>query len=149
MSATVFPSRLAGLSYFHAWLWKQMQARGLVFPSRLAGLSYFHNASGLRELLPDRVFPSRLAGLSYFHQIANAHRPPTVSIACCGFHPVWRDYPISTKRLGGVHENFGQKVSIPSGGIILFPPATEEGVTVGGTDVSIPSGGIILFPLAG
>ena len=48
--------------------------------------------------LPRIGFPSRLAGLSYFHHhvpgYAGRHPPP-------GFHPVWRDYPISTSLLVG------------------------------------------------
>ena len=65
------------------------------FPSRLAGLSYFHSRGqsgrrGLRLL----EFPSRLAGLSYFHQKALELRG--FSVKFLGFHPVWRDYPIST-----------------------------------------------------
>ena len=89
------------------------------------------------------------------------------------FHPVWRDYPISTcqvhpqwcpadgrfpSRLAGLsyfHQVQGRGrarprgVSIPSGGIILFPPQVQviEKV-IKETVVSIPSGGIILFPLA-
>ncbi len=38
-------------------------------------------------------FPSRLAGLSYFH-LLTADRASATSDE--GFHPVWRDYPIST-----------------------------------------------------
>ena len=37
------------------------------FPSRLAGLSYFHEATEFTLGRSVRMFPSRLAGLSYFH----------------------------------------------------------------------------------
>ena len=75
------------------------------------------------------LFPSRLAGLSYFHLAALF----TLFLAVPGFHPVWRDYPIST--LDFVEKATGKfvKVSIPSGGIILFPLGDGHDVFAEGT----------------
>ena len=114
-----------------------------------------------------RGFPSRLAGLSYFHLIYG--HPTRDRVRYC-FHPVWRDYPISTKGGGWFEFAVTINVSIPSGGIILFPHELTRIYTspqtgfhpvwrdypiststlhlrLAVTDpVSIPSGGIILFP---
>ena len=65
------------------------------------------------------------------------------------FHPVWRDYPISTRDVSESGDGqWPSLVSIPSGGIILFPPVVISVRQTAQRLVSIPSGGIILFPLA-
>ena len=66
-------------------------------------------------------FPSRLAGLSYFHF---GPQRCFLSPVPSSFHPVWRDYPISTTTWYGLWTE-QKSVSIPSGGIILFPLAAS------------------------
>ena len=130
-------------------------------------------STGLSGLDPTQVE----AVLASFHPVwrdypistnGSRHR---VERRCTSFHPVWRDYPISTVVEAAVVDKVG-RVSIPSGGIILFPPL-ETAVVPGNEEaqfpsrlaglsyfhpleeletlaaegyVSIPSGGIILFP---
>ncbi len=67
------------------------------------------------------LFPSRPAGLSHFHQSSLRMKVETKD----GFHPVQRDYLISThhRPLPGSHH---PPVSIPSSGIISFPPGRRR-----------------------
>ena len=121
-----FPSRLAGLSYFH-WSWGFFCYLALYCQS-------FHPVWRDYPIstMPLSVPKSEPRPTVRFHPVWRDYPISTVHHVAIavnnlkGFHPVWRDYPISTLR-----QNVGDPaqrilVSIPSGGIILFPRTRQS-----------------------